>query len=227
MKHSSLILVLIIIALWGCNESSNDLTEGEIVYSIYYPEEDTNGLMYDMMPTEMNYIFTKYKTKSEITAGMGLFRSAYINDLKKNQLSQTLKMLNKKYQSTYQENSFNQLNPKFADLSIRFTDETDSILNFLCHKAEFTIGGSDKNYSVYYTKEIGSPNPNTGTPFASIPGIMLKYTVENFGIIMEFTAESVHQKKIDSNDFKIGEEYAVIPPDELKSQIESIFQSTR
>ena len=227
MKHSFLLLVLIIIGLWGCDESSNDLSEGEIIYSIYYPEEDTNGLMYDMMPTEMKYIFTKNKTKSEITAGMGLFRSAYINDLKKNQLSQTLKMLNKKYQSTYEENSFDQLNPKFANLTIHFTNETDSILNFLCHKAEFSIGGSNKNYSVYYTNDIGAPNPNTGTPFASIPGIMLKYTVENFGIIMEFTAESVHQKKIDSNDFKIGEEYAVISPGELKNQIESIFQSSR
>jgi len=227
MKYFSFLLLLFVSILWGCDESSNDLTEGEIIYSIYYPEEDTNGLMYDMMPKEMNYTFTKEKSKSEISAAMGLFKSAYINDLKNNQLSQTVKMLNKKYQSTYKDGTFDRLNPKFSNLSIHFIDEQYSILGFLCHKAEFSLDTNGKKYTVYYTDEIGSSNPNSGTPFAEIPGIMLKYTVENFGIIMEFTAETIHKKKIDTSDFEIGEEYAVITPDELKNQIETIFQSVQ
>jgi GLPGLI family protein len=227
MKYFSFLLLIFISILWGCNESNNNLNEGEIVYTIYYPEEDTNGLMYDMMPKEMNYTFTKHKTKSEISAAMGLFKSAYINDLKNNQLSQTVKMLNKKYQSTYLDNTFDRLNPKFSNLIIHFSDEQDSILGFLCNKAEFSLDGTGKTYAVYYTDKIGGSNPNSGTPFATIPGIMLKYTVENFGIIMEFTAHEIHKKKIDNSDFEIGEEYAVITPDELKNQIETIFQSVQ
>jgi hypothetical protein len=227
MKHYSFLLLIFVSIFWGCSEPSNDLSEGEIVYTIYYPEEDTNGLMFDMMPKEMNYTFTKNSTKSEISAAMGLFKSAYINNRQTQQFSQTVKMLNKKYQTTYADDSFDRMNPKFANLSITFSDEQDSILGFLCHKANFLVGDNGKTYSVYYTDEIGSKNPNAGTPFSSIPGIMLKYTVENFGIIMEFTAETIHKKKVDTNDFNIGEEYTVITPEELKDQIETIFKSVQ
>jgi len=82
----------------------------------------------------------------------------------------------------------------------------------------FTI--SDEN--------LWSSNPNQESPFAEDTRIMLKYPVENFGIIMEFTAENNTQKTRSTLAiWDLGKSMQSSRPDELEKQIENYFQSVQ
>lgn len=227
-KYNFSFLLVLSIAFIGCMEnkgiSGNDA--GEIIYTIKYPTLDSNSIFFDMMPQTMDYTFSKVGSKSEISAGMGLFKSAYIrrNDSKK--FKQTVKMLNKKYQSTYTKRSFLELNPKYQGVDFQTTNEDTLVMGYNCKIASFNFSDDSSTYTIYYTTEIGGENPNANTPFEKIPGLMLKYTIENFGVMMDFTADKITINEVDHSIFEVSEDYSEITPLELKAQIESIFLMT-
>lgn len=215
------------IGITACNSDWPDNhSEGEIVYRIHYPHEDSTQLMFDMMPSEMNFYFDENHTKSEISAGMGLFRSAYITNLSNKRLKQTVKMLNKKHQSRFEKQTFEEINPMYANIEIKETGKTKNIAGFECKEVMISLQNK-KTYPIYYSTELGKPFPNIGTPYEKIPGVLMQYTVENFGLTMEFIAKSVDFKEIDSTIFEIEKEYVDISPYELNKQIENIFLSVQ
>ncbi len=219
--------LILIICLSACkSEWPSNHSEGEIVYTINYPFEDSTQLMFDMMPAEMNYYFDENHTKSEISAGMGLFKSAYITDLDKKSLKQTVKMLNKKHQSQFKKKTFEEINPAYANLEIKETGNTKTIAGFECKEVMVSLQNK-KSYNIYYSTELGKPFPNLGTPYEKIPGVLMQYTIENFGLTMEFIAESVDFKEVDSAIFEIEKEYEDISAYELNQQIEAIFLSVQ
>tara|TARA_R110002049_G_scaffold151387_4_gene314979 strand:+ start:1137 stop:1826 length:690 start_codon:yes stop_codon:yes gene_type:complete len=218
---------IIIFSFISCKSINNESkAEGEILYNITYPTLDSSSIFFDMMPQTMNYTFSEEGSKSEISAGMGLFRSAYIRRSDSDTFIQTVKMLNKKYQTTYNEASFLALNPKFKNIEFKETEEDTLILGYQCKSVHFHFPDDSATYVIYFTNELGREYPNTGTPFDEIPGVMLKYTVENFGVVMDFTAAEITISEIDETTFEVNEDYVKITPKELKAQIESIFLMT-
>lgn len=222
---NSFIIVVVLYSFISCGKNTNtsNTIEGEIIYSIAYPNLDSNNIFFDMMPKTMDYTFSEDGTKSEISAGMGLFKSSYIKLTNSENLFQTVKILNKKYQSSYTTETFLALNPKYKGIAFEETVR-DTLLNgYNCKVVKFNFPNDSTTRLVYYTTELGGENPNAGTPFERIPGVMLKYTIENFGVMMDFTADEITTNKIDKTTFEISKDYAEVSPKELKAQIEAIF----
>lgn len=227
-KLTILYSLIVVFSISGCDRSSNttDGNSGEISYQIGYPNLDSNSIFFDMMPQKMNFTFSEEGTRSEISAGMGLFRSAYIRKTDSDTFFQTVKMLNKRYRSAYDRESFLALNPKFLDIEFIDTGVDTTIMGYSCKVLNFYFPEDTNYHSIFYTEDIGGNNPNQGTPFESIPGVMLKYTVENFGVMMDFTADEISINKVDKSVFEVNKDYPEVTPEELKTQIESIFSAT-
>ena len=81
-KRSLFFYLLLIYSLVSCDSSHNttNSSEGKIVYKVNYPKLSSDNILFEMMPKSMNYSFSEKGSKSEISAGMGLFRSAYIHN---------------------------------------------------------------------------------------------------------------------------------------------------
>jgi len=100
---------------FSCSENTFDdgLDKGVIEYSISYPSIPKDNYMLDLMPKKMETSFYKGNFRSDITAGMGLFKTSIISEKGNDKLIHSVKMLNKKYVSALDLKEIRALNPNF------------------------------------------------------------------------------------------------------------------
>jgi GLPGLI family protein len=107
-------------------------------------------------------------------------------------------------------------------MTITPTDSTKTIAGYECQHAFVTFENDpDKNFSIFYTNDIGIKEPNWCTPFHEISGVLMEATVNKFNIDMHMIATSVVEEKYPAEDFIITTEYQPITVEEMAD----IFQS--
>lgn len=227
-KASALLLIAfsIVFSQFSCDSKllKKGIEEGTIEYSISYPQIEKDSYLLDIMPNHMQMTFTNDIFRSDIVAGMGLFKTSIISNKNDEMLTHSLKLLNKKYASTMGNEDIIAVSPYYKDIEFEFTDETKKIAGFKCKKAIAHIkGDSSWSFDVYYTNQIAIANPNRLTPFESIKGVLMEYDLYNYNTHMRFMAQKVTEKEVDPALIDLEEDYVMISPTDLKSEIESIF----
>jgi hypothetical protein len=172
------------------------VTEGKIVYSIEYPaiDKEKKTFTYMMLPKKQSFTFNqdhiKVKVKKamfDLNLLMGVDKSYFYSELsfdgdKYVDLSGKVTEELKSYIPTY---------------SIAYTNEQDTLLGFTIKKAIAShpeIGEAE----VWYTEDIQIPNPNWYSPYRDLSGVLMKYTVNQFGLIMQFEASKFEHISKDS-----------------------------
>ncbi|MEQ8624030.1 MAG: DUF4412 domain-containing protein [Vicingaceae bacterium] len=214
---------------FSCSESTfdNRLNKGVIEYSISYPSIAEDNYMLDLMPKKMETSFYKGNFRSDIVAGMGLFKTSIISEKESNKLVHSVKMLNKKYSSSLSLEEIRDLNPNFKDIQITPINDTKEIAGYTCKAANVEVDGdSTWHFKIYYTDEININKPNRHTPYESISGVLMQYEIISYNTHMLFTAKKVVPLK-DSIDTKLGEDYEQVSPQRLKEEIEAIFAAVK
>lgn len=187
---------------------------------------DKNNFMMDFMPDKMVLKFKEGKYVTMLTAGMGMFKSSFIVDKDKNQFSQVVKLINKKYALTLEGEEIANSIDKLPKYNIEFTDELKKILDYNCNKAIVTVDNeSNDAFEVYYTDRIKIENPNWCTQFSEINGIMLEYQYEKYDVCMKFEAKSIKFIEISDSEFEIDEDYKFISEEEMDKEMKEIFDS--
>lgn len=225
-------ITLITISLFSpaCDDFSfhNGIDEGVIEYSISYPDIPSDSYILDLMPKKMQTSFKDDNFRSDIIAGMGLFKTSIISIEKDKELLHSVKMLNKKYASKLSSNDLIKLNPDFENIEIELIDERKEIAGYHCKAAEVKVlADSTWSFKLYYTNEIKIKNVNLHTPFKEINGVLMEYEVTSYDTHMHFIADKVIQKEVNESEIKLEEGYKMIAPLELKKEIESIFAKVR
>lgn len=183
--------------------------------------------MLDLMPKKMETSFYKGSFRSDIVAGMGLFKTSIISKKGSDKLLHSVKMLNKKYASSLSLEQIRELNPDFKDIEINLTDEKKDIAGYSCQSADVkVIGDSSWHFKIYYTNEISIEESNKHTPFKSISGVLMQYEILSYDTHMLFTAKKVLPLE-DSIDVKIEDDYEQVSPERLKEEIEGIFATVK
>ena len=217
--------------LWAtsCNDKTakSGLEKGVIEYKISYPGIDPDNYMLDLMPKKMETSFYQGSFRSDIVAGMGLFKTSIICEKNNDQLIHSVKMLNKKYASTMNEEQIKDFSPDFNNISIEFLDETKLIAGFNC-KAALVKVQSDSlwTFKLYFTDEINMDSPNKYTPFKAIDGVLMQYEILSYDTHMVFTAQKVNPIE-DSINIKLEDGYEQVSPERLKQEIEAIFATVK
>lgn len=200
------------------------IKEGAIEYSITYPSIPEDNYLIDVMPKQMEMTFKNGVYRSDIVAGMGLFKTSIISNKEGEMLTHSLKLLNKKYASTIGNEDILAVSPFYKNISFEFTDSTKEIAGFHCKEVIAQIeGDSSWGFSIFYTDEIAIENPNRLTPFEPIKGVLMEYDLYNYNTHMHFEAQKVIEKKVNQSHIDLEDGYVIISPTELKSEIESIF----
>ena len=225
-----IIVAFIAILLVSCSESpfKKNIDKGIIEYTISYPQIEEGSYLLDLMPKKMETIFAKGNFRSDIVAGMGLFKTSIIYEKDKKELVHSVKMLNKKYASTLNIDELKAFNPKFQEVKVTSTEDTKEIAGLVCKGVIIEVlGDSSWTFEAYYTDEIGIKNPNQHTPFKEIDGVLMEYEILSYDTHMKFTANAVSKVDVKHEDIVLEEGYSMVNPEKLKSEIEAIFATVK
>jgi len=227
-KAILLLLIPFILFNNSCNSGLFDtrISQGTIEFEVTYPDLDPDDMLAGLMPDKMNMKFKDNVFNSELSAGMGMFKTNFISNSNDYKLVNSVKLINKKYATELDKDGVKKANKKFENVSIIKMEETKMIAGFNCKKALVVFENIDANdMYVYYTDEIKFEDPNWSTPFKDINGMLLEYTMEKFDIRMKFTATNVAKAELEESDFTLPEDYEMIPHEDLEKEINSIFET--
>ena len=212
-----LFIPLAFLLLPGCDALFHEhISEGMIEFEISYPETEAGDLMAGLLPREMILKFKDSKTVGELSAGMGVFKTALIADPETRIVYQLLKIMSKKYVLKLDSNEIHQLYEELPDMKVHFTDETKEIAGYKCKKAVVTFKKNIKEeFSIFYTDDIAIKNSNWCTPFNEISGVLLEYHVRKYNYEMKLTAIKVVKVDIDDTEFEVPSDYEPISQDEM------------
>jgi len=214
--------------LFSCQETSSSDTpevikEGKIVYDLSYPQFKEDNIFTSMFPSEMTFRFKDNNTRNELTTSMAVFSTLLLANSKEKKVTHLVKIANK-YSGLEMDSVeiMEEYGKKPDGMEITPTDSTKEIAGYLCHHAFVTFeNDSSKNFSLFYTNEIGVEEPNWCTPFHEIKGVLMEAQVNKFNIDMKMVAKAVVAEEYPAEDFVITQEYQPITVEEMAD----IFQS--
>ncbi len=214
--------------LFSCQETSSSdtpevITEGKIVYDLSYPQFKEDNIFTSMFPSEMTFRFKDNNTRNELTTKMAVFSTLLLANSKEKKVTHLVKIANK-YSGLEMDSVeiMEEYGKKPDGMEITPTDSTKEIAGYLCHHAFVTFeNDSSRNFSLFYTNEIGVEDPNWCTPFYEIKGVLMEAQVNKFNIDMKMVAKAVVAEEYPAEDFVITHEYQPITVTEMAD----IFQS--
>ncbi|MBK9700159.1 MAG: hypothetical protein IPO79_08690 [Flavobacteriales bacterium] len=138
--------MLLAVALLGNGCSRNlpggpQVAEGVIEYALTFPDYDPNGLMAGMLPEKTTVTFTQDKQLAELSAGMGVFRTAIVTDNSRKQMDYHLSLLSKKLVSRLQPREMLTFNREQQALTILYTNDVDTIAGYPCKEGPGHLPG--------------------------------------------------------------------------------------
>ena len=196
----SISLVLSFFALFSCGEPRAE--EGQIVYAVEYPEAKDNFVLYGILPREMELTFKNGKMKTEIKRAN--FRNSMLVDCNKKKVSAYYKYSKEAFNVNLSDGDVKKMMVDPSAYSIVLKDDEKEILGMNAKKAVATSKTNPNDIiEIWYTEDIALENSNWFHPFHEVPGVLLEYAIDRYGIRMEFKAKSFDKKKVADTDLKL------------------------
>lgn len=229
MKFLPFVLSTAILVFGGCSSGGDSgsekdvIKEGKIVYELSYPQFKEDNIFTSMFPSEMTFRFKDNNTRNELTTSMAVFSTLLLANSKEKKVTHLVKIANK-YSGLEMDSVeiMEEYGKKPDGMVITPTDSTKEIAGYTCNHAMVTFANdSSKNFSIFYTNDIGIEDPNWCTPFHEIKGVLMQAQVNKFNIDMYMVAKEVVAEEYPDEDFVITKEYQPITVEEMAD----IFQS--
>lgn len=176
---------------------------------------DFNHPLAELAPGSATLKFKENKLVMEMTA-MGMFKNIYVCDLSGKTLTQMVNFLDLKQASIDQESEILKENQDYK-LIIQETTETKMIAGYNCNKLKIKkYNDTNSVFEAFYTKEMGSSDVNSLSPYFGVKGMLMQYRLRKMGLEMEFTAKSAKKAEIPDNVFDIPKNYKIISKAEMQ-----------
>lgn len=222
MKYKPLNILLFVLPIFifvSC--AGNDekvMDEGMIEYDAKVI--DMSHPMASMVPTEMTCRFKGNKCALEMSAVAGLLNSVFIFNPDTKTLTQTVKLMNKKFCLVQTLEDIKAENKDYP-LILTPTKETKMIAGYKCIKVHVKVDNeTQEEFDVFYTKELQIKDVNFASPYSQLDGVLLEYQIKKNGIEIRFTAKSVSKAEIEDEIFILNKEYKHIS----KTEMDQIFE---
>lgn len=201
--------------LFSCNSGTSLKESGTVVYHITYPNDSLNT---KTLPTQMTIRYKNSMIFTQIEGLSGMVNITYIENRETKVSHYLIKLLNKKLYYTDSTGSVGAsfLYQDMPSITITPEDGIKKILGYNCHIAKFHINDSSQaTFDVYYTKDIGQPNPNVDTPFEQIDGVMLQFGMLLANKKVIIAASKIENDGLDNSNFAVPSGYKRINKETL------------
>jgi len=193
----SIPLLLSFFVLFSCGEPKAE--EGQIVYAVEYPNAKDNFVLYGILPREMVLTFKNGKLKTDIKRAN--FQNSMYVDCNAKTVSAYYKYSKVDFNVNLSDEDVNKMKIDPSAYTIVFKDDEKEILGLKALKAIATSKSNPKDViEIWYTEDIGLENSNWFHPFHEIPGVLLAYSIDRYGIRMDFKATRFDKKKISNEE---------------------------
>lgn len=201
----------------SCN-SQNEQDKVKIFeYKITYLTSPEENPIISLLPTKMSVYYCDRYIYYHTEGWMGFFSSAQILNLQDSTRVILTKFLDKKFAHIQKLGdkplSFEStLNFTFVDtaFSVKFKD-------YNAWQQNITIDSQDKTHNkIVYTNAYKIKNPNVGSPFCAIEGLLLFFPMSTMGISMELELNSVRDTLYSDKMFAIPADYVVVDREEME-----------
>ena len=188
----------------SCTPSTSLKDAGTIVYDITYPTDTVK--INKTLPSQMTIRYKDSMLYTQIEGMSGMVNITYVENRKTKVSHYLIKLF---YKKLYYTDSTGTIGASFLyqdmpSISIIPQEGTKKILGYNCKIAKFHINdASQATFDVYYTNEIGRPDPNQNTPFEQIDGVMLQ-----FGMTMSQKKVIIKASRIE-NDENAADSFAI------------------
>lgn len=210
----------------SCSSDFRKISRGSIVYQVDYPEQKNNAFLYNILPKETEISFQDGVIKNDISQA-NLFNFMLI-DCNNKYLDLYHQYGDDGYNVKMNENEINSMIHNLPKYSIKFISETRDIAGLKAQKAIATSKDNPNDkIELWYTEEIEIPNPNWYNPYRDVPGVLLVYSVTQFGIKMNYKAISFSKTKAGAinEQLSIPTKGSLIDYNEYSAKMSQLFQS--
>lgn len=195
--------------------------EGIVEYEVSYPGIEEGNMMAAGLPDEAKYYFKDRKTATELSGMMGMFQIGFIADEEKKTAKQSLLVFTNKYVAELSEDGVGKMNAGFVK-SIELVDgEKKKIAEYNCKKAKATLENG-KEIDIWYTTELGMPGVNWSNPYVKVPGALMEFEIEKYGITMKLVAKKVTRDAVPDEMFDVPSDYKKMPIEELENIMKTL-----
>jgi hypothetical protein len=205
------------------NQEEKVISEGIIYYSISYPYYK-DDFMVVLLPDIMTMEFKNNIYKNTVTKG-GLFTTTLISDCKKKELILMLDFGSKHIYARLDKNSTDTMLTTFPIPDLLKVPTTDSLAGLFCEKHMAVYSTLEDGYDaeIYTSSKIGIENSNWCNQFNELPDVMLGYEVSQYGLVMNFRADSISESKINESVFIVPEGFKEVSLEQMLFQMQEIF----
>ncbi|MFN5416346.1 MAG: hypothetical protein ACK5B9_04765 [Flavobacteriia bacterium] len=197
--------------------------EGIITYAIDYPESKDNFFLYHVLPKELK---TSFKgDKMELKIQKAIMENTIIIDNKSKKIA-AFNNFEGMFCSELDANDIQKIINKHPNYKITFTNEKDTLIGFNIKKAiAVDPKKPQEKIEIWYTEDIKLKNPNWFNGFDKIPGVMLKYSIVQYDLKMEFVAKKFEAVTISDSVVSLKRKGTKIPHSEYDKMIQDLFDS--
>jgi hypothetical protein len=207
---------------------NNTIPKGEvsakvIEYKVTYLTEKAGNIPTKMLPGKMTVIFAGHYALNKIEGFFGQFSLVYIGNLKNESVITMLKLFDKKYVYFGKEGELPIGFSQLENLVIKETGNTKEILGYKCKELAIS---SDKmpDFYILSTDQVKIKNPNITTPYKEITELLLEFNTELSFLGMKLTANSVQDKIIPWDAFRVPADYKEKPREFIDKTIQELFK---
>ena len=223
MKIKYLIIFFVLLLVLGACKKKKTHDEGTLVYKITYLESKSEKPIIALLPDKVEI---KYKNNNRVIIVKGFwgtFEMRFVTNYNEKKNYTILYVAGKKYYVEVPIDSMNAGYEAIKDLKIQPNpNDTATIEGLLCYSANVinkTI--SDSVLKFYYTYDINIKDPNLGSPYKDIDGVLTEFTSKIMSIRMYFQLVDVIDEPIDDKEFELPKGYKKLSRKEFEELLKS------
>jgi len=218
-KIFSLVGFLLVILFGACKNFSttSSIDEGEIEYTLQVVENRNVLLTNDMLPSTTTMSFKNNNICFNLSA-FGVFATDLISKQGSKTLTQTLKLMGKKYAVVATQDSLKEYMKAEPTMTIEYTKNTKTVAGYKCKHAKCTFHNPDfPSFDVYYTEDIKIEDPNFYSQYSPIKDVLMEFNVYRYNVFMRLTAKKVNEKDVDDAVFEAAADFKKVSKREMDS----------
>ena len=224
MKYLFAVALLLLLVTFGCSNEPRVVTEGKIIYAIDYPDCKDNFFLYSILPKEMEVNFKGGKMQSVIKKA-NLINELLV-DCNDKSFAAYFKYGDEAFNVTLLETDVKSMLGHQQKYTIKMTSIKDTMAGFNVKKAIATsVSDPSDKIDLWYTDEIQVKNSNWYNPFKEIDGFLLAYSIDRYGIRMEFKAKGYEEVEITDEQLAPRKDGVSIPYGDYNKKLDGLFQS--
>ncbi len=225
MKYrlATLFVFFLLLFCSGCQRiiPKQKINEGIATFNIKYETSKEENPIVVLLPKKMHTYFKHNNTSTIVEGFFSSFKMILLTRSDLGRKYTIVRILDKKYiyETDLQGKPFgiDQMKP----MKITLIDTNFTYKGLQCKAARIYCPAiSASPYLVYYTKDIDIKNANVNSPYYKIPGVVVKFKMKLFNVIMDIELDNIENQSIDNSVFEVPKNnYKYVTLEELEEII--------